>query len=278
MRFILVLAALLLWASPGMAAAKEARSGAEGFATGKQQAALTQGPSATVVGVIDGDTVVLGQEISGARQVRLVGIQAPKLPLGRKGFKAWPLAADSKTALGKLVLGKSVRLSFGGTRIDRHRRLLAHLHLTDGRWVQGEMLRLGMARVYTFPDNRALAAEMLGLEREARKTRRGIWDHPFYALRKPQNLARLIGTFQIIEATVVAAAKVKARVYLNFGDDWRSDFTVTLHTKARRMFKKMGLDPLSLQGKRVRVRGWLKKFNGPMIDATHPEQIEVVKQ
>ena len=73
------------------------------------------------------------------------------------------------------------------------------------------MLGLGMARVYTFPDNRAMAAEMLALEQQARKVRHGIWDHPFYALRKPENLARRIGTFQIIEATVAAAAKVKAR-------------------------------------------------------------------
>ena len=34
--------------------------------------------------------------------------------------------------------------------------------------------------------------------------------------------------------------------------------------------------PVSLQGKRIRVRGWLKSFNGPMINATHPEQIEVL--
>ena len=263
MRMLCLLAALLLPAASVMAAEK---------------GGLTQGLSATVVSVVDGDTVVLGQEVLGARQVRLVGIQAPKLPLGRKNFPTWPLAAKSKKALEKLVLGKTVRLSFGGTRLDRHGRLLAHLRLDDGRWVQGAMLGLGMARVYTFPDNRAMAAEMLALERQARKVRHGIWDHPFYALRKPENLARRIGTFQIIEATVAAAAKVKARVYLNFGADWRSDFTVTLKTKARRMFKKLGVDPLSLQGKRVRVRGWLKKFNGPMIEATHPEQIEVVGQ
>ena len=73
-------------------------------------------------------------------------------------------------------------------------------------------------------------------------------------------------------------AKVKARVYLNFGPDWRTDFTVTLQAKARRLFRKAGLEPLSLEGREIRVRGWLKKFNGPMIEATHPEQIEVLNQ
>ena len=49
--------------------------------------ALTLGGPATVVAVVDGDTVVLDD----GRQVRLVGIQAPKLPLGRRNFRKWPL-------------------------------------------------------------------------------------------------------------------------------------------------------------------------------------------
>ena len=31
-------------------------------------------------------------------------------------------------------------------------------------------------------------------------------------------------------------------------------------------------------GKQLRVRGWLKSYNGPMIDVTHPEQIEVLEE
>ena len=34
----------------------------------------------------------------------------------------------------------------------------------------------------------------------------------------------------------------------------------------------------SYEGGRVRVRGWLKSFNGPMIEVTHPEQIEILKE
>jgi micrococcal nuclease len=49
-------------------------------------AELAPGGGGRVVEVIDGDTVVLGD----GREVRLVGIQAPKLPLGRAGFPTWP--------------------------------------------------------------------------------------------------------------------------------------------------------------------------------------------
>ncbi len=237
---------------------------------------LTPLGAAVVVEVVDGDTVVLDRAVRGTRRVRLVGLQAPKLPLGRPGFPTWPLADDSKQALAALVLDKRVTLAHGGTSKDRHGRLLAHLTGPTGAWVQGAMLEAGMARVYTFPDNRALAARMLAAERRARLARRGIWGDPFYAIRTPTNAARHVGTFQLVQGRVLDVARVKSRVYLNFGPDWRTDFTITLDARARRLFKKAGLDPMTLKDRSVRVRGWLKRRNGPAIEATHPEQIEVL--
>ena len=75
---------------------------------------------------------------------------------------------------------------------------------------------------------------------------------------------------------MLKAARIRGRVYLNFGDDWKTDFIVTIGVPARRMFREVGTDPLSLEGKRIRLRGWPKRYNGPMIAVTHPEQIEVV--
>ncbi len=235
--------------------------------------ALTPGSAARAVEIIDGDTLVLED----GREVRLVGLQAPKLPLGRAGFVAWPLAEEAKRTLTALALGKRLRLSFGGRRVDRHGRLLAHLHDEEGRWIQGEMLVRGMARVYTFRDNRALAAEMLALERRARAARRGIWGHPFYRVRSAAEAAADIGTFQLVEGRVRAVATVRGRLYLNFGIDWRRDFTVVVERRDRAIFAATGIDPATLEGRRIRVRGWLDRRNGPMIRATHPEQIEVLQ-
>ncbi|MDH5748139.1 MAG: thermonuclease family protein [Rhodospirillales bacterium] len=257
--YLLILAACLLW-GPGSRAAAEP---------------LKTIGTATAVSVTDGDTLILDRTVEGSNEVRLVGIQAPKLPLGRKGFKAWPLAGAAKAELEKLVLGKRLTLSFGGAPMDRHGRLLAHLHDEDGRWVQGELLRLGLARVYSFPDNRARVADMLKLEAEARAQRRGIWALRFYEVRTAETVAGGFNTFQLVEGRVRDTAKVKGTVYLNFGADWRSDFTISVSSRAARMFTKAGIDLLQLKGRIVRVRGWLKKRNGPMIEATHPEQIEI---
>jgi hypothetical protein len=148
----------------------------------------------------------------------------------------------------------------------------------DGLWVQGEMLRLGMARVHTFVDNHALAAEMLALEDEARTARRGLWRYRYYAVLSPEQAADHIDSFQLVEGRVVDAARVKSRIYLNFGEDWHTDFTVSLPTKRLAAFEKAGISPLALKGKVIRVRGWLDDYNGPMIDVTHPAQIEVVDE
>jgi endonuclease YncB( thermonuclease family) len=234
---------------------------------------------ARVVEVVDGDTVVLDD----GRQVRLVGIQAPKLPLGRTGFATWPLAHEAKAALEALVQGRTVTLGHGGRRIDRHGRALAHLYLgeagppPDG-WVQGALLEQGLARVYSFADNRALTADMLARERGARRAGRGIWADAFYAIRRPEEALGHVGSFQIVEGHVVGAAIVRGRAYLNFGEDWRSDFTVTLSPAVRRRFERDGIDPISYGSRRVRVRGWIKSFNGAMIEASHPEQIEVIEE
>ncbi|MDP7625653.1 MAG: hypothetical protein QF493_11965 [Rhodospirillales bacterium] len=52
---------------------------------------LVKDETAEVSVVIDGDTVKLKRTIGKgnlvSNQIRLVGIQAPKLPLGRKNFK-----------------------------------------------------------------------------------------------------------------------------------------------------------------------------------------------
>lgn len=236
--------------------------------------ALAAGGRARAVEVIDGDTLVL----SDGREVRLVGIQAPKLPLGRRGFVAWPLAEEAKAALERLALGKMLRLGFGGRRVDRHGRTLAHLiREEDGTWIQGALLEAGLARVYTFEDNRSLAPLLLERERAARAAGRGIWTDPFYAILDPEDANRHIGDFAVVEGRVEAVAVVRGRAYLNFGADWREDFTVTVAPRDRRRFFSPDWDAEAYEGRRVRVRGWLESYNGPSIDATHPEQIEVLE-
>lgn len=225
-----------------------------------------------VVSVVDGDTVVL----EGGREVRLIGIQAPKLPLGRPNFPTWPLAENAKQAMELLAGDQTFDLRVDGNDQDRYRRVLAHLVRADGTWLQGQMIEMGLARVYTFPDNRRLAKPLLRLEQEARQARKGIWALPYYAIRsaEPDKLSRDFGTFQLVEGKVLDVAITRNRTYINFGDDYRTDFTLSVDRSARTLFEEARFDLVSLEGKVIRARGWIKDFNGPLIDITHPEQIE----
>lgn len=225
--------------------------------------------AARVVAVVDGDTVRLE---TGA-EVRLTGIQAPKLPLGRKGFRPWPLAAQARSALVALSQDRLVRLAYPGRRFDRWGRLLAHVHAGE-TWLQREMLLRGLARVYTFPDNRTHAATLYAAERSARSAGRGIWALNWYRILPAADTDRYIGTFQLVEGSVVSTAIVRGRAYLNFGADWRTDFTVSIAPKHMKLFRSARVDIMAMRDRRLRVRGWLVRRNGAMISVTHPEQIE----
>jgi len=75
---------------------------------------------------------------------------------------------------------------------------------------------------------------------------------------------------------VVAVGEGGGRLYLNFAKDWRSDFTISVERKDLSAFAAAGIDLKHLAGKRLRVRGTLAWLNGPMIEASHPEQIELL--
>ena len=117
------------------------------------------------------------------------------------------------------------------------------------------MLRAGMARVHSFSDNRLQVGSMLALEMAARGDGLGIWSDPYYEIRPHEALKDLIGSFQLVKGVVFDAASVRKTTYLNFSEDWRSDFTVSLDNRAQAMFKDAGIDPISMKSKRIRVRG-----------------------
>jgi micrococcal nuclease len=223
-----------------------------------------------VTEILDGDTIVL----AGGETVRLAGIAAPKPPLRRDAGRDYPLAEQATAALTLLLAGRAVELRAAGPA-DRHRRIVAHLWREDGIWAEGELLRRGLARVHTTADDRDFTREMLAIEDEARRAKRGLWRLAAFAVRDAATVTPAEG-FHLVEGAIAAPSKVKGDVYLNFGADWRTDFTVLIPRKSLRLFREARLDPLSLTGQRVRVRGWVFARNGPMIEATHPEQIELL--
>jgi endonuclease YncB( thermonuclease family) len=238
-------------------------------------AALEVGPQVTIRDVVDGDTV----ELESGPDVRMVGTQAPKLPLGRDHVEEWPLAQRAKDELERLIArrGNQAQLYFGGRKTDRHNRHLAHVVLSDGTWLQGAMVLAGLARVYTFADNRSLILDLLQREQVARAQSRTIWGHPYYAVRDArdaQGLLQRLNHFELVEGVVRHVEAHRARWYLNFGQTWREDFTITIDREHDGVFEEEQFDISALVGTPVRVRGWVMEDGGPLVRVDHPEAIE----
>ena len=237
---------------------------------------LKAGETGVVTEVVDGDTLFLDNGL----KVRLSAIQAPKLPLGRPGFKTWPLAENAKDALSQMAYRKNVQLFYGGKERDRYDRALAQAFIgtQDDLWIQEEMLRQGWARVYTWPDTWQNSDRLYAAEREARNANRGIWAHDYYEIRSPDpnNLAQDVDSFQIVEGIVTSVADIRGRIYLNFGADYKTDFTIAIEKNDRKRFKSTSYDLKELAGATVRIRGWVELTNGPIIWLDHPERLEVL--
>jgi len=147
------------------------------------------------------------------------------------------------------------------------------------RSVQGELVARGFARVGDWIGTRECATELLARERAARKAKLGLWAVSYYDSLDTDNPADVLakrGRFALVEGKVVSVRESGATIYVNFGRRWTEDFTVTILKRNERSFAAAGLEPKRLAGRRVRVRGWIEQRGGPWIEATRPEQIELI--
>lgn len=161
-------------------------------------------------------------------------------------------------------------------RVTRTGHKLIHaLLLKDDVWIQGRLVDEGLARVRTTAANPELAADLLAREQQAREDKKGIWDKSANSILSPDQAAPEINSFRIVEGKIVSVSTRDAEIFINFGNDWKKDFTIGVPVSLRRAFSKRFINLMTLSGKTVRVRGWLEDRNGPFITLDHPEQLEI---
>jgi endonuclease YncB( thermonuclease family) len=237
---------------------------AAGFLAAANAGVAADQPPATALvrQVVNGEVLA-----TDAGELRLAGIMTPTQPEA--------LAREVDAALRNLAIGRTVTLAYEIEPLDRHGRLIAQVETRAGLWLQGALLDRGLARVATAPDRRARAAEMLARERSARAAGRGLWAHAHYRVLSDAEAVAHAGAFHLVEGRVLDVRRIRGTTYLNFGPDWRTDFTVAVAQVAQPLFRAANMPLAGLKDRQVRVRGWLRLYNGALIDATHPEQIEV---
>jgi micrococcal nuclease len=223
--------------------------------------------AATVARVLSGNLL----ELDDGRVIRLAGVRLPARADGRAAQEL----ARAKTTLAGLVERRAVRLEPRDPPIDRHGRLVAQIWRDDGLWLQGVLLEQGHVQVQTRPGEVARASEMAAREDAARDAVLGIWADGGFAARPAHQTATLVGGFQIIQGRIVRVAPTERYIYLNFGADWRADFTVRVARSSERSFREAGIDIDQLVGRDVEVRGYVLQAGGPLIELSHPEQIRI---
>lgn len=265
-----VLAAILAAAAVSVAVAFAALAG-ETF-RGPDWSGAERG---RVAALASGDSLVLAD----GRLLRLAGIRAPQAPLGYAGEAPWRRAVEAAAALRRLAPEGAELLFLAETPShDRHGRLRVQAATAEGGWLQPALLEAGAVQVDAEPLAASALEPLLAAEAAARGAARGLWNDPAHALWHAEAAGGAIGRFAVVEGRVLAAAEVRGTGYLNFGEDWRRDFTLRLDPPVRRAFERAGLPVESLAGRRVRARGWVFFSGGPMIALRYPEQLELLPE
>jgi hypothetical protein len=107
-----------------------------------------------------------------------------------------------------------------------------------------------------------------------------LWADAAFAPRNSSDPAAVMaerGRFTLIEGKVISVREVGGLIYVNFGRRYTRDFTVTILKRNERTFTAAGIEPKKLEGRRVRVRGYVEQRGGPVIEASRPEQIELAE-
>ncbi len=142
--------------------------------------------------------------------------------------------------------------------------------------LQALLVAGGAARVRPETREDSRLTPLLRVEAQARAAGRGLWSLDAYRVWPSDGAVGAIGAFQLVEGPLRAASETRRRTYLNFGADYRTDFTATATPSRVRAWRSDGFDILSLEGARLRVRGFIERINGPSIEITHRRQIEVI--
>lgn len=147
--------------------------------------------------------------------------------------------------------------------------------------LQFRLLRSGLAMAAPYLGSMACSRDLLQAESAARNSHLGLWEQEtILSTKNLKALTRAAGTYVLVEGRIVSLGKTARTRYLNFGRNWKTDFTATFPTDQEDAFRSAlaGADGRldSLSGRAVRIRGVIDMRDGPHIHLAHPGQLTIL--
>jgi hypothetical protein len=162
-------------------------------------------------------------------------------------------------------------------RLNRFGHHIGHLVRNDGLWAQGSLIANGLAVAYPSALSPAMARELYTLENDARENKKGLWADPRHRIYDASETTLIpLDQFGIIEGRPQKIAAQNGHIFVNFGDQWKTDFTIMIEKESRVPLARQNLNPQEWIGSLIRVRGWVEEFNGPLIRLIDTSQVEIL--
>ena len=225
--------------------------------------------------VIDGDTV----RLSNGKLLRYIGMDTPEVRLYRKGewiYNPQPFALAAKKLNRKLVENKFVKVEFDVDKFGSYGRMLGYLFVGN-TFVNAKLVEQGLAVLYTRPPDVKYTDLFIRMQKEARENRRGLWGK--LSIITSDEAGNFINQIRVVKGRVLNTYQSKKVIYLNFGQNYKTDFTVIIFNDCWKLFEDKGINPVVFyRGKTIEVWGRIREYHGPEIIAGSPSQIKIIDE
>ena len=225
--------------------------------------------------IYDGDTILIS--LNGKQErIRFTGINTPEIAHPRYHKIGEFFGKEAKNHL-KRILKKHqiIRLEFDVNKRDKYQRLLAYIFLDNGKMLNELMVEDGYAYTYNFPPNIKYKNLFSKAETYAQFNHLGLWKNRVKRISATniKKLSKNLGRYVEVTGYVTDTYKSKKAIYLNFGKNYKKDFTVVIFKNCWNLF---GKNPEKFyKYKKIKITGKLNNYNGPEIIVSKKNQIEI---
>lgn len=185
---------------------------------------------------------------------------------------------DVRRALGDIIQGQELQIH-AADKPDRYGRQVAFVFMSGSKEpLQGALLGQGDLVAAGSVSQKECANYLMKQENAARTAKRGLWNESdaIKSAEMPGDILAQLGRFVVVQGRVSSVRESGATIYVNFGRRWTRDFALTVSKRRLRDFEAAEMKLKSLEGRIVRVRGFVEQRGGPRIEAFEPGQIELV--